>query len=531
MVIDQFINYIIRCYVPELIADETKILNTSIFREAFTHYSFSKNHKNYERLEFLGDAVFHVIITEYLFKRYDEENEGFLTKLRIRIERGESMTELTKILDLGKYIQIYDVQINNKILEDVFEAFIGAFYINFGMKYAKQLIISLIERHNNLAEMILYDDNYKDLLLRFFHQMKWGHPIYHNSPHEMNKFISVVNSPTEELGRGISSSGNKAEQLASKNALVKLKVIVDGEIDQDWLDKINKHDKNDKNDKNKKDKNSISTYNSKNKLIRVADIKNLLLQYNVAVPKGIVININYFHEATTHKSYLLKNKLTKEDKQASKGSVKLQNKSNERLKFFGDAVIHFIISEYLYHKYSKADEGFLTNLRCKLENGDRLYYLAIKTGISSYILVSQLIEKLHGRQSINIFGAGFEAFIGALLLELGMFTTKQFLLEVIRNELNISVIAETETNYKELIQTLFVKNQWGKPVYKVIKETGPDHSKIFIIGVYKNDTRMGVGKANSKSKAEQLAAKEMYADAMNIEFDNKNIDNDKDKVK
>ena len=83
----------------------------------------------------------------------------------------------------------------------------------------------------------------------------------------------------------------------------------------------------------------------------------------------------------THRSYLVRKKLTSEDKLTAKNAVKLQKKSNERLQFLGDAVIHFVIGEYLYHKYPKADEGFLTRLRCKLENRESLFYLAKQTGI------------------------------------------------------------------------------------------------------------------------------------------------------
>ena len=177
-----YIDYIIKSYVPELQFDEqkSKKVNMNIFREAMLHNTtkYEEHHKTYERLEYLGDATFHLIITDYLYKRYDEENEGFLTRLRIRIERGDSMANLTKVLELEQHIQIYGISMNDHILEDVFEAFTGAFYLTFNMKYTKTFIIKSIEQHKDLSEMISHDDNYKDLLLRYFHQMKWGHPIY-----------------------------------------------------------------------------------------------------------------------------------------------------------------------------------------------------------------------------------------------------------------------------------------------------------------------------------------------------------------
>ncbi len=523
-----FIDYIIKCYVPELQLDELRMkkINMNIFKEAMMHVSTKTedHHRTYERLEYLGDAIFHMIITEYFYKRYDEENEGFLTRLRIRIERGDSMAELTKILELKQFIRTYGISLNEHILEDVFEAFVGAFYLNFGIKYSKIFIVKLIEKHKNLSELIFYDDNYKDLLLRYFHQMKWGHPIYEDeydnsvnkkfggskSAATTKKFISIVKNPFgKKIGKGIASSKKKAEQLASKNALIALEVIVKGEVDPNWLDKIDKVEKEEK-EKEKNDKKPMSVYNPNNKLMKRADVKQILSTYNTVIAKDAEFNIRLFYEAMTHRSYLVRKKLTPEDKIASKSAVKLQKKSNERLQFMGDSVIHFVIGEFLYNKYPKNDEGFLTRLRCKLENRDSLFYLAKQTDIGSYLLVSQNIEVLHGRNNTNIIGGGFEAFVGALYLELGLATAKCFILEVLRIELDIAKIAENETNYKDLVLQLYNKNHWGRPEYKTMKEEGPDHCKIFTMGIYLKNKLMGQGKASSKKKAEQIASKQMY---------------------
>lgn len=535
-----FIDYIIKCYVPELQSDVniSKKVNMSLFKDAMFHNS-AKMHQEqntYERLEYLGDAIFHMIITEYLYKRYDEENEGFLTRIRIRIERGDSMAELTKKLELQTYIQMSGMSINEHILEDVFEAFIGAFYLNFGMAYTKLFVIKLIERHKDLSELIFYDDNYKDLLLRYFHQMKWGHPIYkeggrtdcnrngrnnqYNSKKSTKKVFTVVvrNPFMKKIGRGTSTSKKQAEQLASKSALKTLGVIIGDEIDTSWMDKIDKT-KTDKAviDKAKADKNAdkkpLSVYNPENKLIKRCDIANILVPYNVVIPKNTTINMRLFHEALTHRSYLVRKRSSNDDsitKMEAANAVKLQKKSNERLQFLGDSIIHFVIGDLLYHKYPTSDEGFLTRLRCKLENRESLFYLAKQTGIDSYLLVSQNIEILHGRNNINIIGGGFEAFIGALYLESGLSITKQFILQVLRIELDIVKIAENETNYKDLILQLYNKKHWGHPQYKVIKEEGPDHCKVFTMGIYLNNKLMGKGIASTKKKAEQIASKQMY---------------------
>jgi len=509
-----YIDYIIKAYVPELQMDEAKYrnVNMSYFREAVTHFSVGRGEKTYERLEYLGDAIFHMIITEYFYRRYDDETEGFLTRLRIRTERGDSMAELSKILELDQQIRLNKTGLNDHILEDVFEAFLGAFYLNFRMKYTRQFIIKLIEKHKNISAMIYYDDNYKDLLLRYFHQMKWGHPKYQEKKLPNNKYMSILKDPTSPnkiIAKGTSSVKRKADQLASKNALIHYKVIVDGEIDYNWLDKIDKVESEEK-ARDKTDKKPLPIFNPNNKLFTKSLINRLLLKYGVIIPKETSISLKIFNEAMTHRSYLVRKKLTKIDNVAAKNTVRLQKKSNERLKFLGDAVIHFVIGEYLFLRYENYDEGSLTRLRCKLENRDMLYYFSTQTGIGSYVLISQNIEVLHGRTNINIIKGGFEGFMGALYLEVGLELVRRFIVAVIETEIKIDKIATQITNYKEIIMQYFNKNKLGYPTYKVIKEEGPDHLKVFTIGLYYNDKLYGRGKATSKPKAEQIAAKQMY---------------------
>ena len=501
-----FIEYTIKTYAPEI---DTSKIQMNYFREATIHISMVKDIKDpcYERLEYLGDSIFHLIVTEYLYLRYDDEAEGFLTKLRIRIERGDSLAEFTDILGLDSYIQIKGIPINNHILEDVFEAFIGAFYLNFGFDNTKTFVISLIENHKNLAEMIYYDDNYKDLLLRYFHQMKWGHPIYLLESRKSRLFTIIVKNPFGKIiGRGSGSSKKIAEQKASEDALVNLGIIIDGEVDPDWMNKI---DKIDKESKEKSLKKSVSVFNKNNILIKKSDIIEILKFYNVKIP-NLKLDINLFYEAMTHRSYLIRDNLTDEDKKLEKKAVKLQKKSNERLQFLGDAVIHFVVTEIIYHKFSTEDEGFLTRLRCKLENRERLFYLAQKTNIDKYILISQIIEIIYNRSNVNIISGGLEAFIGSLYLQIGLKNTKELICEIFRREIDISKIAEKETNYKDMLLQLFNKKRWGHPEYRIIKEEGPDHNKIFYIGIYRNGKLMARGKGSSKKKAEQSASKALY---------------------
>ena len=207
----------------------------------------------------------------------------------------------------------------------------------------------------------------------------------------------------------------------------------------------------------------------------------------------------------------------------AKKSVPLQKKSNGRLLFLGDSVIHFVIAEFLFMKYKTRDEGFLTRLRCRLENGDSLFLLAKSTDIASYVLVSQNIEILHGRTNVNIIGGGFEAFIGALYMEYGLKVTKEFILGVIKTDLDIDNIAVRETNYKDLILQVYNKKRWGHPEYKIIEESGPDHSKVFTSGLYCKQILLGTGTANSIKKAEQIASRNAYNKIIRKKTDAQNI--------
>lgn len=496
-----FIDYIIKSYVPDIqLSTFARRLNINIFKKALIHSSI-RNNETYERLEYLGDAIFHMIITDYLYNRYEDNDEGFLTKLRIKIEKGDSMAELSKYLKLDKYVQIHGIHINDHILEDIFESFVGAFYLNFGMQNTKKFIVKLIEKHKDLSELISHEDNYKDLLMRYYHQKRWDYPIYLKNEKSKAKFSVMIKTPNNKIiGIGNSNSKKKAEQLASKNALINLGVLIDNEVDPNWIDKIVKEPKE---EKSKNEKKALNIYNDNNILISKNDIIEVLNNYNLQLNK---FKLHNFKRAMTHKSYLLrKDKITKVE-----NSIPLQKKSNERLQFLGVAIIHFVIGEHVYHKYNDQDEGFLTRIRCKLENRENLFLLAKKTGVDKYILISQSIELLHGRENVNIVGGGFEAFIGALFLECGINATRDFIVSVLNKELDINKIVDEETNYKDVILQIYNKYHWGQPDYKVIKIEGPDHSKFFTIGIYLKDKIMGKGVASSKKKAEQLASKEMY---------------------
>jgi dsRNA-specific ribonuclease len=268
-----------------------KVHNIEAFRESFTHKSYCKKtiyppeiledskkelgnpsellelrENSYERLEYLGDRVLKLIVSFYLFNRYEKENEGFMTKLQTKIEDKKNLPIMSKEIGLGKYF-IISKSIENmngrnldKIHEDVFEAFLGALFLSNGFEICLLLIINLLETLIDYSDKLYCDSNYKDILLKYHHSNEWTHPnyeiIYMEGPPHKRKYIVGVekhNSSNEKeekyIGFGIGNSHKEGQQNASKMAL-----IIYGLLEQDqylqtdiyypsW-DKINSGDTN-----------------------------------------------------------------------------------------------------------------------------------------------------------------------------------------------------------------------------------------------------------------------------------------------
>ena len=206
-----------------------------IFKQAFTHTSYAnenklKNH-DYERLEFLGDAVLQYHVSRYLFDLYPTMPEGRLTKLRSKLVREESLARFARELDLGAYIYLGAGEINNggrdrdSVLADIFEAFMGAICHDCGMKYVDMMLKKTIYRHINDVN---YDDitDFKTKLQELIQADQRKTVTYEllsaTGPSNYPVFEMAVKMDDMILGTGIGSSKKRAEQQAAKDALNKL---------------------------------------------------------------------------------------------------------------------------------------------------------------------------------------------------------------------------------------------------------------------------------------------------------------------
>jgi ribonuclease-3 len=218
--------------------------NLDYYRRALVHKSVQRNVRreqearksvldyytmSNERLEFLGDSVLGLIVSNYLFDKYPTKDEGFMTRTKTKLVCGKNCAKLAQSLDLGNHILMSrNVQktSNVKILEDAFEAFVGAIYKDLGFKFAQAFVYRLIEENLVINDM-LEDNNYKDILLRYCQSEAKPLPEYitikeEGPPHE-RLFTVSVQVGTDHWGTGTPGTSKKdAEQMAAKAAIEKL---------------------------------------------------------------------------------------------------------------------------------------------------------------------------------------------------------------------------------------------------------------------------------------------------------------------
>ena len=206
----------------------TKIKNLSLYQKAFTHKSALKEHEHltesFETLEFIGDSVLGFVITKYLFDRYENKQEEFLTKARTKLVRGETLAHIANHLGLSQCVVMDEKGMRNnwntnvKILEDVFEALVGAIYMDIGLIHAKEFILRLYQ-DPKVIDMgtIMIDDNFKDHLMRHCQVNNWELPDYRVAGHHEGIFYIDIYVQGVFFARGAARSKKQAEQNAARN--------------------------------------------------------------------------------------------------------------------------------------------------------------------------------------------------------------------------------------------------------------------------------------------------------------------------
>ncbi len=185
-----------------------------------------------------------------------------------------------------------------------------------------------------------------------------------------------------------------------------------------------------------------------------------------------------------------------------------KNECNERLEFLGDAVLELVVTEYLYKTYPETDEGVLTNWRSALVKGKNLAHVARMLKLGQYLSLSKGEDRSGGRDKDYILANTMEALIGALYLDKGYERTKTFIGKHIIKFLDEIIAQGLHIDAKSHIQEMAQDKLGVTPHYKLIDESGPDHDKTFLMGIYFGDDLVGQGKGSSKQNAEQEAARD-----------------------
>jgi dsRNA-specific ribonuclease len=607
---ENFINKIFKYY-----NFEHKVKNLRNFQIAMTHVSYlsksivkdktakllkdippiSNDKKNfamplqqedYNTFEYYGDSVIHLALTQYLYERYPSKDPGFLTKVRTKIERAETLSFLSKKIGLDKYVVIgRNMELNNArvndvhLTEDIFEAFIWALFLESTYLDCKIFIVSVMEKEIDFAEMINLDDNYKEQVMQLFHKMKWKDPKYVEKIEDRKKTLNchdqefvvclIEQENNQVLGIGCGNTKSKAEQNAAYSALINFKnktYNASEKIEDDDSEYYGNSDKEEDSDSeyfeyDNDDKKQLYCSPQEEEWkswFKNGDYKNHMLnENNVQITDKIINNIlkkyginnkikeeKNFTIAMTHISYLDKISLKEKtalllkdippisDEKKAK-TLKLQNEDNGRLCHLGNAILRLALTEYLCQRYSTKDQGFLTRLRTKIERAETLSELAQKFGLNKFAIIAKNMEINNSRnEDISLMKGIFESFIGAVSLENTYEDCKKFLINIFEKEVDFAELLNKDDNYKEKLMQYFHKMKMKEPQYvekKIAIEENQNYNsqdREFIMLILDFDGNiMGIGKSNTKNKAEQEAAHDALVRLNALEEDK---DNDSD---
>ena len=212
-----------------------RVIDFESYVTVFTHRSVSREHgtPSYERLEFIGDAVIGFIVAKYLYEKFPDEDEGFLTKVRTKMVSGQCLARIAHQLGLHRFIRMNAKAIasgwnhNPRILEDVFESLVACIFFDLGMATAKDFLLGLYDKYVDYDE-ILKDTNFKDGLMRYTQSLALDLPVYRvlNDP-QITKIPSfdIVVEVGGFYGRGRDVSKKASEQTAAKNVLMHLGLL------------------------------------------------------------------------------------------------------------------------------------------------------------------------------------------------------------------------------------------------------------------------------------------------------------------
>lgn len=195
---------------------------------------------------------------------------------------------------------------------------------------------------------------------------------------------------------------------------------------------------------------------------------------------------------------LLKKALTHKSYAAETGSEEF----NERMEFLGDSILSAVVADHLYNKHPDHDEGKLSQIKSQIVSRQGLCRWAKKGGFGEFFYISKGEESNGARTRDSLLANTFEAVIAAIYIDSGFAAAKKFIQGYLDQQKRV-IINDPKSKLQELLQSKYQT----LPEYKVLSESGPDHEKVFEIGVYHRKKLLGSGSGRCKKDAEQAAAK------------------------
>ncbi len=210
---------------------------------------------------------------------------------------------------------------------------------------------------------------------------------------------------------------------------------------------------------------------------------------------GVTFNdLSLLQQALVHRSYLNEN-------------PDFSLPSNERLEFLGDSFLGFVIAQKLYQEFPDLSEGEMTKLRAALVRQQSLARLASSLGLGDYLYLGYGEESTGGRAKQSTLGRALEAVVGAVLMDQGVAGAENFVLRLFQAEIHSAIEEKLAGDYKSRLQELVQARHRVPPLYRTIKEEGPDHAKEFTVEVIVAGSVIGTGRGKSKRLAEMEAAR------------------------
>ena len=208
--------------------------------------------------------------------------------------------------------------------------------------------------------------------------------------------------------------------------------------------------------------------------------------------KGLLLS------AITHRSYLNENRGAEQE-------------HNERLEFLGDAVLELVVTDFLFRKYPEKAEGELTAIRAALVNTVSLSEMSTKLGINDFLLLSKGEAKDTGRARQYILANAFEALVGAMYIDQGYDAAQDFIARNLFERTDDIVSKRLWQDAKSRFQESAQEHVSVTPSYTTLDEVGPDHDRVFTVGVYLGSELVAKGEGRAKQEAEQDAAEKALA--------------------